>query len=103
MFDYQLFFGYPQSDSFYRTLDQVSPALRALYIQSDPSSYLQQIEYEGVTYLGKLVDVPIEVETLEALETHIYSLLKCLVPQYSYEQPLLLLALPLPPIPTKTG
>ncbi len=94
MFDYQLFFGYPQSDSFCSELKQVAPSLRALYIQNDPSAYLQEIEHEGVLYLGKFINTPIEVETLEGLQAHIYSLLKCLVPHYTYQQPLLLLALP---------
>jgi hypothetical protein len=97
MFDYQLFLGLPLSDSYQKELKQLSAAIRDIFIQTHSSPYLQQIESEGMVYLGKYLGPSIELAALDSLQAHIYSLLKKLIPHYPYEQhSLLLFALPLP-------
>ncbi len=96
MFDYQLFLGLPILSSYQEELNQLPSSLRDLFIQNKDSSYLQQIEYENVVYLGKSLGSTIETFILDAMQAHIYSLLRRLIPHYPYEQhPLLLLALPI--------
>jgi hypothetical protein len=94
MYDSQLFLGLPVSHSFQRELDQLPASLHEVFIQNKSSSYLQQVEYEGVRYLGKYLGSSIELVELDSSQNHIYSLLKKLIPHFPYEQnPLLLFAL----------
>ena len=93
MLDHPLFLGLPLSESYLQKLNQLPLPLMEAFIQDQSSDYLQQIESDGVRYLGKYVDTPYEMAAFDSLQTHIYSLLKRLIPDYPYEQhPLLLLA-----------
>lgn len=92
MFDCKLFLGLPLSLAFQQELDQLPNSMREIFIQSEPSPYLQRIECEGVGYLGKYLGASVELNDLDSLQDHIYSLLKKLIPSYPYE-PLLLLSL----------
>lgn len=95
MFQYHLYLGLLVDDSFLKELRQLPPGLHDLFIQNQDSTYLQQIEFEGKTYLGKYLGTSIETSLLDALQVNIYSLLKRLIPHYPYDQhPLLLLAVP---------
>jgi hypothetical protein len=95
MFDTILFLGFPLSDSYQRELQQLPSAERELFIQKQVSPYLQQIEDKGIVYLGKSLGSSIEMTALESMQSHIYSLLRKLIPHFPYEQhPLLLLAIP---------
>lgn len=94
MFDSTLFLVFPLTDLFQKELLKLSPVERNLFIQDQNPLYLRQIEYEGVFYLGKSLDCPFEMRDLESFQSHIYSLLKKLVPQFPCEQtPLILLPL----------
>ena len=89
------FLGLPLSDSYRQKLDAISPSLKALFIQEQSSDYLLQVDFQGVTYLGKYLETPYEMSALDSLQTHIYSLLQKLLPEVrKEEQTLLLLALP---------
>ncbi len=100
MFDPLLFLGFPLSECYQQELTQLPAVEHALFIQNHSSPYLQQIESNGKFYLGKFLGPSIELSALEASQSHIYSLLKKLVPNFPYEQyPLLLLALPSPICP----
>lgn len=95
MFDTVLFLGIPLSDAYQQALDRLPAAERELFIQNQDSAYLQKVENEGIEYLGKYLGFPIEMATLEMSYSHVYSLLKKLIPSFSYEEnPLLLLAFP---------
>ncbi len=97
MFDYQLFLGLPLSASYQEELHVLPDSVRNTFIQREVSPYLQVVEHEGVMYLGKFAGASVELAALDALQTHIYSLLKKLIPHYPYENhPLLLLALGVP-------
>jgi hypothetical protein len=90
-----LFFGFRVPESYQEELLKLPSVEKELFIQSQVSPYLQQIEHEGRLYLGKSLGPSIEMANLDSLHSHIYSLLKKLVPSFPYEQhPLLLLALP---------
>jgi hypothetical protein len=88
--DYQIFLGIPLDSLFQAQLKQVPPPLHALFIHPE---YLQQVEYAGQSYLGKVLDSLIEIQTLDSMEANIYSLLARLVADYQ-KKPLVLLALP---------
>lgn len=95
MFDTTLFLGFPLLELYLNELMRLPAVELALFIQKEPSPYLQQIENEGRGYLGKSIGSSVELGALEAFQSHIYSLLKKLVPIFPYEEyPLLLLALP---------
>jgi hypothetical protein len=91
MDEYQLFFGFPVQDSYQRELNQLPAAVIDLYIQNQNSSYLQQIEYEGISYLGKWLGAFVEMSSLDAMQVHIFSLLKLLIPHYPFEKNSLML------------
>jgi hypothetical protein len=94
MIDTQLFLGLPLSDSYQQELSRQPASVRELFIQLHSSPYLQQLESEGILYLGKYLGSSVEFATLDVVQAHIYSILKKLIPHYSdEEQPLLLLAL----------
>lgn len=92
MLDQRLFLGLPLTPSYFDQLKKLPPPLLATFIQRESPDYLQEIESEGIKYLGKYLDSPFDMANLDSLETNIYSLLKRLIPDYSYEEhPLLLL------------
>lgn len=95
MFELQLFLGFPVDSVYQQKLKLLSFPEKDLFIQKGDSLYLQEIESEGVVYLGKSLGVCVEIESLNPLQIHVYSLLKRLIPDYPYEEkPLLLLAIP---------
>lgn len=95
--DYQLFLGYPISTPFQKELDTLPLQVRSLWIQDHPD-YLQPMNYQNVSYLGKSLGDLVEMHSLELVEAHIYSILSQLVVNYPYKKDLLvLLALPFNP------
>jgi|GEM_PF-1451410 len=98
MFNAVLFLGFPLLDSYQRELSKLSAVERELFIQYQVSPYLQQIQSEGALYLGKGLGSSVELAALDSFQSHIYSLLRKLVPDFPYQQhPLLLLILPTEP------
>lgn len=95
MFDYQLFLGLPLSKEDLQGIGALPSSLREIFIQNQDLSYLQQIEYESITYLGKYIGSSVEVASLESIQAHIYSLVRRLIPYHEKrDSSLLLLALP---------
>lgn len=92
--DYQLFLGFPVTEAYQQQLNLISPEICSIFIQ-DHSDYLQPATLEGQTYLGKRLNVPVDISLLECIQDHIYSLLKRLIPAYSYkDSSLVLLTIP---------
>ena len=52
MISAQLFLGFPVTSEYERLLGKVKKEMLCLFIQED-SEYLQNIQYEGVRYIGK--------------------------------------------------
>lgn len=84
MFDSELFLGFPLHSLYEAKLEEIPHSLRIFFIQDHPD-YLQQVTHDGISYLGKQLEKTIDLRTLDALEVHIFSLLKRLVPEYPYE------------------
>ncbi len=93
MFDYLLFFGFPISESFHMELEKIPENVRSLFLKGN--EYLQLIEEEGISYIGKCLGECIDSSSLELAQLHVISLLKLLMPKYSYEKhELVLLTVP---------
>lgn len=84
MFSVELFLGYPVEGGFAEALGRVDPQLANLFIQGG-ENYLQQVVHQDVRYLGKFAGEMCDIGRLELLEKNIFSLLKKLIPDYSYE------------------
>lgn len=94
MIDYFLFFGYPVDAAYRQELERAPLAIRNLFIQIG-DEYLKCIDLEGTSYLGKSLGQCIDSSVIDLAQVHVMSLLKRLVPDYSYNQDdLVLLALP---------
>ena len=94
MFDHHLFFGLPLFEPYLHRLNELPAPFRDAFIQDQSTDYLQQIENEGIVYVGKCINPPLELASLDSLEIHIYSILKKLIPDYPFEQhPLIVLAI----------
>lgn len=84
-----LFLGLALDEEFHRELAQINPYLSSLMIGKE--DYLQEAHAQGQSYLGKCLAPLPTLDQIEDLEKHVLSLLKKLVPHYSYSQnPLLL-------------
>ena len=76
-------------------LAELPAPLRESFIQNQEPTYLQLISCEGKMHLGKWLELPVELSSLEEMQAHIESLFKRLFPDYSSkEQPFLVFALP---------
>lgn len=84
MFDYELFLGLPLTQDYEARLSRVPSVQLEFYIQNDPN-YLQSYKVDGVAYLGKAMGVSLSVNSIELQKSHIFSLLKRLVPDYPYD------------------
>jgi len=94
MFDGSLFIGIPLREIEIDQLKILPTPLLAAFIKDQPSDYLQKIESDGISYLGKFIEVPYNVSNIQSLEQNILSLLRKLLPDFSSEDnPLLLIAL----------
>lgn len=85
MFTAVLFLGFPIDSFFAKKLAALDPAYVSLFIQNN-ETYLREITYDNVRYLGKVVGNVYELIALDSLEANILSLLKRLVDDYPYEQ-----------------
>lgn len=89
----ELFLGFPITGSLEQELGRVNPALLTLFTQGG-DEYLVDLYVEGTRYLGKHLGSMSDLGELELAGRNIVSLMKRLVPSYSFqEQSLLLLSL----------
>ena len=91
MLDYQFFLGFPLDSAYKEQLNNISQPLHSLFIQNGSDEYLKQIDYENTSYLGKNLAIVTDIQSIELLEANIYSLLRRLIPHYSYEKHSLIL------------
>ncbi|MFI0434143.1 MAG: hypothetical protein ACH350_00250 [Parachlamydiaceae bacterium] len=96
MFDTQLFLGFLLFDTYLVKLRSLSDSERALFIQHEDPAYLQLVVNQGVEYLGKYLGQSVDMATVDLSSSHIYSVLRKLVPDFPYkDHPLVLFALPI--------
>lgn len=102
-----LFLGFPVTEIFATALEKNSPEYISLFIKPEDNSLksnlppmnrsdsnmtaflgdklgLNEIQYNGVRYLGKFVKNEASLTQLELLEANIFSLLKKLVTHFEY-------------------
>ncbi|MDF2577570.1 MAG: hypothetical protein K0S74_1054 [Chlamydiales bacterium] len=82
MFSIKLFVGFQVDYSIKKSLDSVNPNIIKLFIRSQ-GDYLQQIEYDGESYIGKILDDIMSMDSIEQLERHIHSIARKVIPNYS--------------------
>ena len=93
MFETTLFLAFALSESFQVELLKLPASEKQRFIQEHPSPFLEYLEDGGVRYLGKLLGASIEMEALESMNAHVYSILKKMVPHFPYEAcPLVIVA-----------
>lgn len=86
----ELFLGFHVPAEYAEKLNKVTPEVLALFIQDNPA-YLRRVAIDDAVYLGKYIGKSVEVDALSLTKNHILSLLKKLVPEYSYSEDDLLL------------
>lgn len=84
----ELFLGMPVDQSLLLQLNHVNPFTKSTFIQE---GYLQELEIQGKSYIGKKLGKTMEFQHVEALESNICSLIKKIVPDYS-PAPLILIS-----------
>jgi hypothetical protein len=82
--DLQLFFGVPLTEDLEKSLGQVSLKFREVFIQPT-EEYLREITHRDQRYIGKFIGDFADLPQLELAETHIYSILSKLVPNYPFK------------------
>ncbi len=85
MFHFQLFLGFPVDELYSKQLDRVNPNLLKAFIQED-GDYLTDVHHNDMRFIGKTIPETIALPQLELLEQNVYSLLRKLVPEFSYEE-----------------
>ncbi len=91
MYSVALFLGFPIDHAFAEALKSIDSQLANLFIRKNDDSYLQEVSYNGVRYLGKFAGEINDPASLKLLEENIYSLLKRIVPNYQFERGALVL------------
>lgn len=92
----ELFLGFP-CDKEYLSLYQNLPASLVKVFVNGDSTYLQKIDTEAGSFLGKRIGKQTDVEGLKNLEENIYSLLKRLTPDHPVkETSLMIFPIPCP-------
>lgn len=72
-----VFFGTLVSLELQKKLDQVSPSILNHYLKEIPSDYLQKIKIKESFYIGKALELPVNIADLETMQMHIFSLIYC--------------------------
>lgn len=90
MFDRKLFLGFPVDSRFENALITANTQLLSKFVHPN-SQYLQEVNFQNQRYFGSFVPSPSEISELELKKSHIYSVLKRIVPQYPYDQSQLIL------------
>ena len=84
MFESRLFLGYPIRGPFQKEYQNLNQEILDIFIQPN-SVYLEKIQFNGTTYLGKYVPVISNLQSLELLEANVYILLKKLHPSFPFQ------------------
>lgn len=98
MYQSDFFLGLPITSFLSKGLDLVDPARLAFFIQKNNDTYLQELYHEETPYLGKYAGKMSDLVSLQLLQNNIYSLLRQIIPDYSYDEIPLVLFPTLKPI-----
>ncbi len=86
MYEVELFLGLPLEAELLEALEKIEPDFKDLFIKLDSDIYLEKVTFESVNYLGKKTKRLENTTSLKQLEINIYSLLKRLLPHFSFQQ-----------------
>ena len=84
-FDSHLFLGFTVDSSFQKSFNLIDLKSKALFIQKN-DAYLQEYLFNETLFLGKYLGEKADLNQISLLSSNIYSLLKKIVPNYSYDQ-----------------
>jgi len=84
-FDSHLFLGFAVDSSFQKSFDLLNLKDKALFIQEN-DAYLQEYLFNEALFLGKYLEKKSDLNQINLFSLNIYSLLKKIVPNYSYDQ-----------------
>lgn len=73
--DIPLFFGLVLDDALKNQIANANIHLGALFLHDETGNYLQELVFENTHYAGKWIGRIIDVQDLEQLENHIYSIM----------------------------
>lgn len=90
MYSVKLFLGLLITDELHSALSEVDRKILSLFVGSE-ENYLKEIKKNEKQYLGKCIDKPIDLPSLDLLQKNIYSLLKKIVSDYPFEKKSLVL------------
>lgn len=74
--DIPLFFGLILDDALKNQIAEANIHLEALFLHDETGRYLQEFVHENTQYAGKWIGSATDVQELELLENHIYSIMK---------------------------
>ena len=86
----ELFLGFLLTPDFLDKFQKLNPQVCSLFIQKH-SDYLQKVILDNQIFIGKFVGQIADLDKLELVETHIFSILKKLVSDYNFENDSLVL------------
>lgn len=90
MISLELFLGFPCTPEYLAIFKNLPDSLVKVFVGQD-DSYLQKIEREGESFLGKRIGKEVDVEGLKNLESNIYSILNRLTPDFPIKETSLVL------------
>ena len=90
MITVELFLGFPCNSEYLAIFQELPASLVKVFVGED-ASYLQKIEMENGSFLGKRIGKEVDVEGLKNLEANIYSLLNRLTPDFPVKETSLVL------------
>jgi hypothetical protein len=73
--DLPLFFGLMIDDALKNQIANANKHLGILFLHDETGSYLQEFVFEKTHYAGKWIGQIVDVQNLETLENHIYSII----------------------------
>ena len=87
----ELFLGFEVHEKYQNQLAQVNPYLLTMFVNNENPDYLQKATTEKGTFFGKKLGKLTKLDTFDQTSDNIYSFLKKIVPNYSYEEETLFL------------
>lgn len=81
MISSSMFFGHLISPELEKKLDLIPSAILNYYVKEKPSDYLEKIKIKESFYIGKTLELPLDIAELETMQMHIFSLIRCFLDQ----------------------
>lgn len=86
MRDKRLFIGFAVDSAYESLLKALDPKILHYYLNDVEGDLLHEVSYKGCRYIGKFIEEPAFIVDLSLLENNIYSILRRIISEYSYEK-----------------